>query len=376
MPQPETPRCPRRGSHSLASWQPPYENTGHHRPNAGCPVPRTRNNPSNFAPPACKNTQTNFAVCSDPVTDKDGHTACFTTATRRSQPPSRRQKKPSPSRGLFLKGPASRADGPNNPSREPKAAPVPAPPEPQPNPKPQACPFFTAAERNAMHPEWPGGAEVQGVFGATLKVQPKQFVWFWGRIQSRLATPGQHGNLQLKIKWQALPEWGDKTKTSNLEFWDDRQFPECPVQLCIPPSKYHQAPSGQVTSHRHGWRSRIHPRSNCWRQRSTSNCAWDNHYCRAAQSAPEGPPGRTPTKSPMRSSLKFSQRTRRPVRRRQSSRPARRACHGELQPRRHVVAGIGPQNLSSPPQPNPNPRQDRIPVPHHMGQGSAHIPPK
>ena len=85
---------------------------------------------------------------------------------------------------------------------------MPPQPDPQPKPKAQTCPFFTVAERAAMHPEWPDGAEVQGVFGATLKGQPKQFVWFRGRMQGRLATPGQHGNLQLRIKCQALPKSG------------------------------------------------------------------------------------------------------------------------------------------------------------------------
>ena len=104
------------------------------------------------------------------------------------------------------------------PKPEPKAAPVPPPPESQPKPKPQACPFFTLAERNAIHPEWSDGAEVQGVFGATLKGQPKRFVWFRGKIKGGLATPGHHGNLQLKIALQALLEWGEKAENSNLEF--------------------------------------------------------------------------------------------------------------------------------------------------------------
>ena len=129
------------------------------------------------------------------------------------------------------------------PKPEPKAAPAPPPPDPQPKPKAPACPFFTPAERAAMQPEWPDGAEVQGVFGATLRGQPKQFVWFRGKIQGRLATPGQHGNLQLKIKWQALPQWGEKFETSNLELWDDRQFPECPVQLRTPAN---QVPPGTI----------------------------------------------------------------------------------------------------------------------------------
>ena len=94
-----------------------------------------------------------------------------------------------------------------------------------------------------MHPKWPDGAEVQGVFGATLRGQPKQFVWFRGKIQGRLATPGKHGNLQLKIKWQALRDWGEKAETSNLELCNDRQFPECPVQLRTPAN---QVPPGDV----------------------------------------------------------------------------------------------------------------------------------
>ena len=129
------------------------------------------------------------------------------------------------------------------PKPEPKTAPAPPPPDPQPEPKTQLCPFFTAAERAAMHPKWPDGAEVQRVFGATLRGQPKQFVWLRGKIQGRLATLGQHGNLQLKIKWQAIPEWGKKAETSNLELWDDRQSPDCPVQLRTPAN---QVPPGTV----------------------------------------------------------------------------------------------------------------------------------
>ena len=90
-------------------------------------------------------------------------------------------------------------------------APAPPPPDPEPKPKAPVCPVFTPAECAIMQPEWPDGAEVQGVYGATLRGQPKQFVGFWGKIQ------GRHGNLQLKIKWQALPEWGEKVETSNLE---------------------------------------------------------------------------------------------------------------------------------------------------------------
>ena len=51
------------------------------------------------------------------------------------------------------------------------------------------------------------------------------------------------GNLQLKMKWQALLEWGEKAETSNLELWDDRQFLECLVQLRTPAN---QVPPGTV----------------------------------------------------------------------------------------------------------------------------------
>ena len=78
-----------------------------------------------------------------------------------------------------------------------------------------------------MHPEWPDSAEVQGVFVATLKGQPKQFVWFRGKIKGKLAAPGQHGNLQLQIAWQALPEWSDKAGTQNLELWDSVLLASC-----------------------------------------------------------------------------------------------------------------------------------------------------
>ena len=94
-----------------------------------------------------------------------------------------------------------------------------------------------------MNSEWPDGAEVQGVYEATLRGQLKRFVWFRGKIQGRLATPRQRGNLQLKIKWQALPEGGKKVEMSNLKLWDDRQFPECPVQLCTPAN---QVPAGTI----------------------------------------------------------------------------------------------------------------------------------
>ena len=85
-----------------------------------------------------------------------------------------------------------------------------------------------------MHPKYPDGAEVQGMFGGTLTGQPKRWVWFRGTVKYRLATPGNHGGLQLKISWQALPERGEKAEPSNLEMWDDRPLPECPLKLRTP----------------------------------------------------------------------------------------------------------------------------------------------
>ena len=42
---------------------------------------------------------------------------------------------------------------------------------------------------------------------------------------------------------QAPPEWGEKAETQNLGLWDDRLFPECPVQLRTPTN---QVPPGTV----------------------------------------------------------------------------------------------------------------------------------
>ena len=53
-------------------------------------------------------------------------------------------------------------------------------------------------------------------------------------MHRRLATPGKHDDLQLKIAWRPLSEWGEKATTSNLELWDDRPVPECPLQLRTP----------------------------------------------------------------------------------------------------------------------------------------------
>ena len=119
MPQPQTPRCPRRGSHSLATWQPTYQNTGQQGRNAGCPGPRKRNEPSNFAPPAYKNTQPNFGVCTDHKRGKDRHTAYF-TATHQSRPPNRHQNNPGPSRGPVQGEQTPRPAGPNGPNQNQK----------------------------------------------------------------------------------------------------------------------------------------------------------------------------------------------------------------------------------------------------------------
>ena len=77
-----------------------------------------------------------------------------------------------------------------------------------------------------MHPEYPDGAEVQGVFEGTLKELPKRWMWFRGKVNHRLATPGIHGDLHLKISWQALPERGEKAQSSKFKLWDNRPFQE------------------------------------------------------------------------------------------------------------------------------------------------------
>ena len=56
-----------------------------------------------------------------------------------------------------------------------------------------------------------------------------------------MATPGQHGNLQLKIAWQAPSHLGEKAETQNFELWDDGPLPECLVQLRTPTN---QVPPG------------------------------------------------------------------------------------------------------------------------------------
>ena len=85
-----------------------------------------------------------------------------------------------------------------------------------------------------MHPEYPDGAEVQGVYVCSLKGQPKNQVLFHGTRKHRMATPGKYGDLQLKIVWRPLPRWGEKATTSNFELWEERLFPECPLQRRTP----------------------------------------------------------------------------------------------------------------------------------------------
>ena len=122
-------------------------------------------------------------------------------------------------------------------AKRPKPAPKVAPPPPEPKRTPQTCPYFTPDERKAMHPEYPDGAEVQGVHVCLLKGQPKQWVWFQGTVKHRMATPGKHGDLQLKVAWRPLLKWGKKETTSNFLLWDDRPFLECPLQLRTPENR-------------------------------------------------------------------------------------------------------------------------------------------
>ena len=82
-----------------------------------------------------------------------------------------------------------------------------------------------------MPPQYPDRAQVQGLQVRSLKGQPKQWVCFHGTVKHRMATPGKHGDLQLKVEWRPLPELGEKATTSNFELWDHRLFPECPLQL-------------------------------------------------------------------------------------------------------------------------------------------------
>ena len=75
MPQPRTPRCPRRCLHSRATLRPMCEGTGQHRRSAGCPRPQTRSGLPHSAPPACKNTQISCGVCTGRRRDRDRRTA-------------------------------------------------------------------------------------------------------------------------------------------------------------------------------------------------------------------------------------------------------------------------------------------------------------
>ena len=43
--------------------------------------------------------------------------------------------------------------------------------------------------------------------------------------------PGEHGALQLRIWWNPLTSQGQRGKTLPWELWDDRPFPEMPLQL-------------------------------------------------------------------------------------------------------------------------------------------------
>ena len=68
--------------------------------------------------------------------------------------------------------PRPRPEGERAPDRRakrPKPAPKAAPPPAEPKPQPQTCPYFTPDERKAMHPKYPDGVEVQGVYVCSLK---------------------------------------------------------------------------------------------------------------------------------------------------------------------------------------------------------------
>ena len=119
MPQPRTPRYPRHGLHSRTTWRPMCGSTAQHRRSAGCPGPRTRNELSNSAPPAYKNTRIDFGLCTGRRRDRDRHTA-YSAATHRSQPPNRRQSSPNANRGPARGERTPQLAGPNGPNRSPK----------------------------------------------------------------------------------------------------------------------------------------------------------------------------------------------------------------------------------------------------------------
>ena len=113
-------------------------------------------------------------------------------------------------------------------TKRPELAQKIAAPPPDPKRKPQTCPYLTPDKRKAMHPEYLHWAEVQGVYVCLLTGQPRTRVWFQGTVEHRMATPGKLGDLQLKMAWPPLPEWGEKATTSN---------PECPLQVRTPESQ-------------------------------------------------------------------------------------------------------------------------------------------
>ena len=84
-------------------------------------------------------------------------------APERAPEPVRPKRGPGPEGEAVL---ARRVKGPTPASKV-------APPPPEPKPRPRPAPYFTPDKRKAMDPEYPDGAEVQGVYVCLLKGQPK-----------------------------------------------------------------------------------------------------------------------------------------------------------------------------------------------------------
>ena len=164
-----------------------------------------------------------------PREGKDRHIASFKTATRRSRPPHRHQNNPGPSRGLVQGQRTPRPAGPNGPNRNQK--------RPQRHhrlihKRSQRPKRAHSSRRRNVPPCTPNGQTAQKYSGCSgPRLEGNQSNLYGSGARYRADLPHLAKMATCKIESQALPEWGEKAVTSNLELWDDRQFPECPLQL-------------------------------------------------------------------------------------------------------------------------------------------------
>ena len=133
-----------------------------------------------------------------------------------------------------------------------------------------------------MHPEYPDGAEVQGVFGISLTGKPKQWVWVWVTVNYRLATPGKHGALELNISWQGLSVWGEKEVRRTLSCGTTGRSQKARYNSVHQRTVWHRVLSGQETYRQRGLRNPTSPRNNSLRRHRTTNSAWDIDSCPGA----------------------------------------------------------------------------------------------